>query len=134
MRAQLEELVASYEAIASSLEETVYQQGVEGTVNQAVVQQAPETVQRAAQQALDVAGEATEQAQSVERQVRDQASKATDQAQGTVEQTTKTVDEVETNATKAATQKAEELGVDLSIVMGSGPKGRITLKDVMAAT
>ena len=30
-------------------------------------------------------------------------------------------------------QKAEELGVDLSQVKGSGPEGRITVKDVMNA-
>jgi len=133
VRAQLEELVTSYEAIENSLEETAHQQGVEDTVNQAV-QQAPETVQRAAQQALDVAGEATEQAQSVERQVRDQARQATDQAQGAVGHATEIAEEVETNATKAATQKAEKLGVDLSTVTGSGPGGLITLKDLMAAT
>jgi pyruvate/2-oxoglutarate dehydrogenase complex dihydrolipoamide acyltransferase (E2) component len=37
------------------------------------------------------------------------------------------------NATNAAEQKAEELGVDLSQVKGSGAEGRITVKDVMNA-
>ena len=36
--------------------------------------------------------------------------------------------------TSAASQKAEELGVDLTQVEGSGPGGRITLQDVMNAT
>jgi len=41
--------------------------------------------------------------------------------------------EEEPNATGAARQRAEELGVDLSQVEGSGAGGRITVKDVMSA-
>ena len=41
-----------------------------------------------------------------------------------------TQEEEEVQATPAAKRKAEELGVDLSKVAGSGPDGRITLKDV----
>jgi pyruvate/2-oxoglutarate dehydrogenase complex dihydrolipoamide acyltransferase (E2) component len=37
------------------------------------------------------------------------------------------------DATGAARQRAEELGVDLSQVEGSGAGGRITVKDVMSA-
>ncbi len=37
------------------------------------------------------------------------------------------------NATEAAKRKAEELGVDLSQVEGSGSEGRITVKDVTSA-
>ncbi|MCA1731700.1 MAG: E3 binding domain-containing protein, partial [Actinobacteria bacterium] len=37
------------------------------------------------------------------------------------------------NATQAAEQKAQELGVDLSQVQGSGAEGRITVKDVTSA-
>lgn len=37
------------------------------------------------------------------------------------------------NATKAAAQKAEELGVDLSQIEGSGSNGRITVRDVLSA-
>jgi pyruvate/2-oxoglutarate dehydrogenase complex dihydrolipoamide acyltransferase (E2) component len=36
-------------------------------------------------------------------------------------------------ATEAARRKAEELGVELSVVEGTGPGGRITLRDVQAA-
>ena len=36
-------------------------------------------------------------------------------------------------ATEAARRKAEELGVELSGVEGTGPGGRITLRDVQAA-
>ena len=61
--------------------------------------------------------------------MREQAGQATEQAQGAVGQATE-ITEV-ANTTKAAKQRAEELGVDLSKVTGSGPEGRITLKDVM---
>jgi pyruvate/2-oxoglutarate dehydrogenase complex dihydrolipoamide acyltransferase (E2) component len=37
------------------------------------------------------------------------------------------------DATDAARQKAQELGVDLSQVQGSGANGRITVRDVQAA-
>jgi ATP-dependent Clp protease ATP-binding subunit ClpC len=40
--------------------------------------------------------------------------------------------EEEPDATHAARQKAEELGVDLSQVEGSGARGRITVKDVVS--
>jgi pyruvate dehydrogenase E2 component (dihydrolipoamide acetyltransferase) len=40
----------------------------------------------------------------------------------------------QSQATSGASQKAEELGVDLSEVEGTGPGGRITLKDVKSAT
>lgn len=36
-------------------------------------------------------------------------------------------------ATEAAKRKAQELGVDLSGVEGTGPGGRITIKDVQGA-
>jgi pyruvate/2-oxoglutarate dehydrogenase complex dihydrolipoamide acyltransferase (E2) component len=38
------------------------------------------------------------------------------------------------NATQAAEQKAQELNVDLSQVQGSGAEGRITVRDVIAAS
>jgi pyruvate/2-oxoglutarate dehydrogenase complex dihydrolipoamide acyltransferase (E2) component len=34
------------------------------------------------------------------------------------------------NATQAAKQKAQELGVDLNQVQGTGAEGRITVRDV----
>ena len=40
----------------------------------------------------------------------------------------------EPNATEAAKQKAEELGVDMSQIEGSGAEGRITVKDVVSAS
>jgi hypothetical protein len=41
--------------------------------------------------------------------------------------------EEEPNATQAAMQKAEQLGVDLSQIEGSGAEGRITVRDVVSA-
>jgi pyruvate/2-oxoglutarate dehydrogenase complex dihydrolipoamide acyltransferase (E2) component len=41
--------------------------------------------------------------------------------------------EEEPDATDAARQKAEQLGVDLSEIEGSGAGGRITVKDVVSA-
>jgi len=41
--------------------------------------------------------------------------------------------EEEPDATKAAKQKAEDLGVNLSEIKGSGIDGRITFKDVIRA-
>jgi pyruvate/2-oxoglutarate dehydrogenase complex dihydrolipoamide acyltransferase (E2) component len=41
--------------------------------------------------------------------------------------------EEEPDATDAAMQKAEQLGVDLSEIEGSGAGGRITVKDVISA-
>ena len=63
-------------------------------------------------------------------QTQDATGQAADQASQTVENG----GGGETpNATKAAEQKAEELGVDLSQVKGSGAEGRFTVKDVMNA-
>jgi pyruvate dehydrogenase E2 component (dihydrolipoamide acetyltransferase) len=40
----------------------------------------------------------------------------------------------EVKATPAATRKAKELGVDLSMVEGTGSAGRITVQDVESST
>ncbi len=109
---RIEQLAISYEAVEASIDEVAKQQrGVEEEAVQAV-QQAQEAVGQAAQQpAQEVGGQATEQAQGFAEQAIETAEK-------------------ELNTTKAAKRKAEELGVDLSTVAGSGPDGRITLKDV----
>ena len=46
---------------------------------------------------------------------------------------TKRLREQEPDATGAAKQKAQKLGVDLSQVEGTGSEGRITVKDVTGA-
>jgi pyruvate/2-oxoglutarate dehydrogenase complex dihydrolipoamide acyltransferase (E2) component len=89
-------------------------------------QQAQDTAGQAAGQAQDAAGGAAQQAQ-------DAAGQATEQGGGAQQQGEQGGGEQEPNATQAARQKAEELGVDLSEVEGSGSEGRITVKDVQSA-
>jgi excisionase family DNA binding protein len=73
---------------------------------------------QAVQQPQNLATQLTDQAQGAARQVVGHAGRATDQ---------------EPKATKAARRKAQELGVDLSQVQGSGAGKRITVKDVIGA-
>jgi pyruvate/2-oxoglutarate dehydrogenase complex dihydrolipoamide acyltransferase (E2) component len=78
----------------------------------------------AAEQAAGTARQVTDTAQQAVGQVAEQADGATGQAQ----------DENgsgEPRATNAARRKAEELGVDLSQIEGSGAGGLITIKDVV---
>jgi pyruvate/2-oxoglutarate dehydrogenase complex dihydrolipoamide acyltransferase (E2) component len=82
-------------------------------------------VGQAFQQAQEAVGQAAQPAQEV-------GGRAAEQAQGFAEQATDTAKK-ELHTTKAAKRKAEELGVDLSNVAGSGPDGRITLYDVKSA-
>ena len=150
-QAQIQELVDSYEAIESSVDQSAQDLGVEDTVNQAV-QQAQEAVGQVAGQAQEAAGQATQQAQEAAGQVtgqvgqvaqgvQDTAGQAAGQAQeavgGAAQQAQEAVggggQEEEPDATEAARQKADELGVDLSQVQGSGAGGRITIKDVQSA-
>ncbi len=79
-RAQLEQLLSSYEELESNLDEVAQEQGLQETVNQAA-QQAQEAAGQATEQAQEAAGQVTEQAQEV-------AGQATDQAQGTAGQAT----------------------------------------------
>jgi pyruvate/2-oxoglutarate dehydrogenase complex dihydrolipoamide acyltransferase (E2) component len=90
--------------------------GVTDQVGQ-VAGQAQDTVGQAAQQGQQAAGQAAGQAQQA-------AGQAAQQAGGGQQQP---------DATAAAQQKAQELGVDLSQVQGSGAGGRITVRDVQAA-
>jgi pyruvate/2-oxoglutarate dehydrogenase complex dihydrolipoamide acyltransferase (E2) component len=146
VRAQIGQLLASYEVIEKSLQETAREQGVEEMVSQAV-QQAQVAAGRSAQQAQEVAGQAAEQVQETAGQAAEGArgaagealgqaqesvGQATEQAQGLVGQVTE-VAENEPNVTRAAKRKAEELGVDLHKIAPSGSDGRITLRDVKSA-
>jgi pyruvate/2-oxoglutarate dehydrogenase complex dihydrolipoamide acyltransferase (E2) component len=142
-QAQIQEMADSYAIIEESFDQAVQDLGVEDAVSQALQQmqeavgqvagQAQEAVGGAAQRAQDTAGQAVQGAQSV-------AQKAAGQAQEAAGQTTQQVQEVaggsgqeEPDATQAARQKAEELGVDLSQVEGSGTGGRITIRDIQRA-
>jgi pyruvate/2-oxoglutarate dehydrogenase complex dihydrolipoamide acyltransferase (E2) component len=55
------------------------------------------------------------------------------QAQQAADGQQEEVQEQEPDATEAAKQKAQELGVDISQVEGTGSEGRITVKDVTGA-
>src|ERR671913_397503 len=91
-----------------------------------VAGQAQDAAGGAAQQAQDTAGQAAGQAQQAAGQVTDQAGQAAGQAQqaaGGQQQGGQ-----QPNATQAAQQKAQELGVDISQVQGSGAGGRVTVR------
>jgi pyruvate/2-oxoglutarate dehydrogenase complex dihydrolipoamide acyltransferase (E2) component len=100
-----------------------------GVTDQAgqVAQGLQDTVGQAAQQAQDTAGQVTDQAQQVAGQAQDTAGQAAGQAQqaaggdGTDE---------EPRATNAARRRAEQLGLDLSTIQGTGSGGLITIRDV----
>ena len=77
-----------------------------------------------------LAEEAQERATGLVGQVADQAGGAVDQVAGQVDQA---AGDGGPRATTAARRRAEELGVDLSQVQGSGAGGLITLKDVTRA-
>ena len=103
---------------------------------------------QAAQQARDAAGQATDQVQQVAGQATDQAGQVAGQAQeaagGAAQQVQDTAGQAagqaqqaaggdgseEPRATNAARRRAEQLGIDLSTIQGSGSGGLITIRDV----
>jgi pyruvate/2-oxoglutarate dehydrogenase complex dihydrolipoamide acyltransferase (E2) component len=93
-------------------------QGVQDTAGQAA-SQATDQAGQVAGQAQDAAGQATQQAQDTAGQVTDQAGQVTE-GDGAEEP----------RATNAARRRAEQLGIDLSTIQGSGSGGLITIKDV----
>src|SRR5215207_7832145 len=112
-QAQLQEMIDSYTEIESTLDQAAHDQGLDDAVNEA------------AQQAQGAAGQVADQAGQAAQGAQDAAGQAAQQAQDTAGQ--------DLNITDAARQKAEELGVDLSQVEGTGAEGRITVKDVTGA-
>ena len=82
------------------------------------------------QRTQDLAGQLTDQAQGVLGQVAGHVGRA---AEGLVGRTEQEPAVTEPAVTKAAKQKAQALGVDLSQVQGSGAGKRITVKDVVGA-
>jgi pyruvate/2-oxoglutarate dehydrogenase complex dihydrolipoamide acyltransferase (E2) component len=74
----------------------------------------------------DAAGGATQQAQDTVGYVPEQALNAAGQDTGGDEAS-------EPRATNAARRKANEMGVDLSTVQGTGSGGLITIKDVVGS-
>jgi len=111
-QAQIQEMIDSYMELEGSMDQAAQDQGVEDAMNQAAQQtqqQIQQTAQGAAQQGLQAAGQAAQQAGGGQQQ------------------------QQQPNATQAAENKAQELGVDLSQVQGSGAEGRITVRDVISA-
>jgi hypothetical protein len=76
-RAQLEQLLNSYEELENSLDEVAQEQGLQETVNEA----AQEAAGQATEQAQEVAGQATEQAQGTLGQATEQAQESANQGQ-----------------------------------------------------
>ena len=128
-QAQIQEMVDTFSEIENSLDQGAQDLGIEDAVNQAL-QQAQDTAGQVAGQAQQAAGQVTDQAGQAAEGVQEAAGGAAQQAQGAARGGGQ---EEEPNATEAARQKAEELGVDLSQVEGSGAEGRIIVKDVTSA-
>src|SRR3954451_16147173 len=95
-RAQLEQLLNSYEELENSLDEVAQEQGLQETVNEAA-QQAQEAAGQATKQAQETAEQSTEQAQETAGQAAEQAQEtagqATEQVQGAVGQATEQAQE-----------------------------------------
>jgi len=103
-------------------------QGVQDTAGQ-VTDQAGQV----AGQAQDAAGQAAGQAQQVAGQAADQAGQVAQQAQDTAGQAQQAAGgdgSGEPRATNAARRRAEQLGLDLSTIQGTGSGGLITIRDV----
>jgi pyruvate/2-oxoglutarate dehydrogenase complex dihydrolipoamide acyltransferase (E2) component len=108
--------------------------GVTDQVGQ-VTQGVQDTAGQAAGQAQQAAGQATDQAAQVAGQAQDAAGGAAQQAQDTAGQAAQQGQQAagggeEPKVTNAARRRAEELGVDLSTIQGTGSGGLITIKDV----
>jgi pyruvate/2-oxoglutarate dehydrogenase complex dihydrolipoamide acyltransferase (E2) component len=91
-------------------------------------------VGQVAQGLQDTAGQAAGQAQQTAGQATDQAGQVADRAQdaagGLAQQGSGGDGAGEPRATKAARRRAEQLGIDLSTIQGSGSGGLITIRDV----
>jgi pyruvate/2-oxoglutarate dehydrogenase complex dihydrolipoamide acyltransferase (E2) component len=95
-------------------------------------------VGQVAQGVQDTAGQATQQAQDAAGQVTDQAGQLAGRAQDTAGQAAGQAQQAaaggdgaeEPRATNAARRRAEQLGLDLSTIQGTGSGGLITIRDV----
>jgi pyruvate dehydrogenase E2 component (dihydrolipoamide acetyltransferase) len=103
-------------------------QGLQDTAGQAVDQ-----VGQTAEDLAPAIEEATEQTQGALGQAAQGVQDTAQQAAQQTGQEQEAAEQQQSQATSGASQKAEELGVDLSEVEGTGPDGRITLKDVKDA-
>ena len=96
-------------------------QGVQDTAGQA---------QQAAGQATDQAGQVAGQAQEAAGGAAQQFQDAAGQVAGQAQQAAGGDGSEESRATNAARRRAEQLGIDLSTIQGSGSGGLITIRDV----
>jgi pyruvate/2-oxoglutarate dehydrogenase complex dihydrolipoamide acyltransferase (E2) component len=110
--------------------------GVTDQVGQ-VAQGVQDTAGGVAQQVQDTAGQATEQAGQVAGQAQEATGGAVQQAQDTAGQAAGQAQQAaggdgaeEPRATNAARRRAEQLGLDLSTIQGTGSGGLITIRDV----
>ena len=99
--------------------------GITDQVGQ-VAQGVQDTAGQAAGQAQQTAGQATDQAGQVADQAQDAAGGLAQQGQ----QASGGDGAGEPRATRAARRRAEQLGIDLSTIQGSGSGGLITIRDV----
>ena len=99
--------------------------GITDQVGQ-VAQGVQDTAGQAAGQAQQTAGQATDQAGQVADQAQDAAGGLAQQGQ----QASGGDGSGEPRATRAARRRAEQLGIDLSTIQGSGSGGLITIRDV----
>jgi pyruvate/2-oxoglutarate dehydrogenase complex dihydrolipoamide acyltransferase (E2) component len=103
-----------------------------GVTDQAgqVAGQVQDTAGQVTQQAQDAAGQATDQAQQVAGQAQEAAGGAAQQAKDAAGQAAGEDGAEEPRATNAARRRAEQLGIDLSTIQGTGSGGLITIRDV----
>ena len=95
-------------------------------------------VGQVAQGVQDTAGQATDQAGQLAGQAQDTAGQAVQQAQDTAGQAAGQAQQAaaggdgaeEPRATNAARRRAEQLGLDLSTIQGTGSGGLITIRDI----
>jgi pyruvate/2-oxoglutarate dehydrogenase complex dihydrolipoamide acyltransferase (E2) component len=100
-----------------------------GQAAEQAAQGVQDTAGQAAGQAQGAVGQVAGQAGQAVQGVQDTAGQAAGQAQGAARQAAGGAEEP--RVTNAAKRKAEELGVDLSQVQGTGAGGLITIKDVV---
>ena len=106
--------------------------GVTDQVGQ-VAEGVQDTAGQATQQAGQAAGQAQDAAGGAAQQAQETVGQATEQAQQAAGEATGGDEAEEPKATNAAKRKANEMGVDLSTVEGTGSGGLITINDVVGS-
>jgi uncharacterized protein YjbJ (UPF0337 family) len=107
-KAQIQEMIDSYNELESSMDQAAQEQGVEDTANQAAQQPAEGAAQQAQDTAGQADGQATEQAGQVSGQAQEAAGQATDQAQQAAGQATEQAGQVSGQAQETAGQATDQ--------------------------